>query len=339
MSRIALSADWHLASKVWSDIPESWGIPLKALDSFLNSVSKKKVDAIIAAGDIFDSRSPGSYAVTEAQDLINMFKHSVFNTAGNKDNIFAIYGNHDRPFKNEPSWNKCIGIKDLVLSEQIGITKVLGIPFTKDTNGLIDLLKDIKENIQDLDLLVLHSPFRHLLGFDDSWQLQRRDVEGVAPVVLVGDIHTPDIDEKEGGTTIVSPGSLYPTSIDKIGKPHGWYLWDTEDNTFEFVELPELMVVARGIEEARKQIDKNEEKLICVIAPKEHEGAVKELSSSKDVPLAFFSEASVVVQDMDIKEISSKVKKTKLADALPLVVDKKKEPEVYKRLKMDLNYG
>jgi hypothetical protein len=106
-------------------------------------------------------------------------------------------------------------------------TAMTGINYTDSADDLkakIQLCHDQakSQNVETL-YLVLHTSFKHLLNFGTS-KLEIRDIEALFPDmvvrVLVGDVHTRDTVNicECNGSYIHSPGSTYPTSIDKTAE-------------------------------------------------------------------------------------------------------------------------
>ena len=75
----------------------------------------------------------------------------------------------------------------------------------------------------------MHSAFKHLLGFDDMWQVQEEDIPEYIGHVLVGDIHKKDITGR-----IVSPGSLSVNNISEFTQKHGVWVIDTDTKEFTY---------------------------------------------------------------------------------------------------------
>lgn len=196
MKLLAL-ADLHL------DIPKG---PLKVFDledaktaiksiGEIEAVKNKEVDAVVLAGDIFDSVRTDSVP-SELMRLLNEELKDI-------PHKFAIRGNHDRArfsiLQNYCGYtalkpDDCIEIAD-------GVT-ISGCDFT-GVDEHKAYLRDAKS-----DILVCHFPMGPFSTYDSNIHVTDCPT---GKVTIVGDTHKPDVYVGEG-VWVVSPGCLFPAN-------------------------------------------------------------------------------------------------------------------------------
>ena len=180
---------------------------------------------LVICGDLFDSNKPSSLDLLHVTRLLEKF-----------ETVFFITGNHDCV---QPPW--LLSLKSMEYTDIIELNMELfplepasdkafisGVNWTQSREELLERMRNIAERARELQktgrlsrlYLVLHSSFRHLLGFDGAYQLEASDIaeifDGIKVNVIVGDIHTRDTLHVNENLVIHSPGSLYPLSRDKM---------------------------------------------------------------------------------------------------------------------------
>lgn len=222
--KIVFTADNHLRPYIWRSYKDICGdsyLAWQQLCEFvLNNVySHAKGDTIfILGGDIFDSTTPSGKSE-------NAFKSGLDILRG-KVPVYFIPGNHDEEEIARPLLWDCIPLSENPI--KIKDTVICGIPYTRN----VELLQSKISNIPPCDFLVMHSAFKHLLGFDDMWQVQEDDIPEYIGHVLVGDIHKKDITGR-----IVSPGSLSVNNISEFTQEHGVWVIDTDTKEFTYKQI------------------------------------------------------------------------------------------------------
>lgn len=215
---IVFAADIHLRPYIWrsyKDIKDDSYLAWHQLCDFvLNKVfrSFNEPTVLILGGDIFDSTTPSGKSE-------NAFKTGLDKLAG-KVPVYFIPGNHDEEEVARPLLWNCIPLSEAPI--KIDDTIICGIPYTRN----VDLLHEKIANIPPCDYLVMHSAFKHLLSFDEMWQVQEDDIPEYIEHVLVGDIHKKDITGK-----IISPGSLAVNNVKEFSQEHGVWVINTNTNT------------------------------------------------------------------------------------------------------------
>lgn len=135
--KILHTSDWHLGQRLFGESRENEH--KEFLEWLLDTLNSKEFDALIVAGDIFDTATPPSYA----RRLYNDFLSEV--AKSNCPNIVIIGGNHDSP---------------VVLNEQQKLLKNLNIHivggFESDISKSIIKVEDKNGKLKGLILAVAY---------------------------------------------------------------------------------------------------------------------------------------------------------------------------------------
>lgn len=214
---IHIAADLHLRPCIWKGHPEINGDQFKAWATLCKTVANDKEGALILAGDIFDTPNPSGtteYAFKRGMELLAK--------AGRP--CWFIPGNHDNEEIPRPY---LFGAR--LLDERIrwGNLTIAGVPFTRSTEALHSAI----ESLPPTDLLILHTGFRHLLGFNETWQISAEDIPDSIKKVFAGHVH---VHSEEG--KVYSPGSLALHRADEIDKGHGFFSV-ADDGTVKWTEV------------------------------------------------------------------------------------------------------
>lgn len=219
--KIAFAADLHLRENIWVKHPSiryDTFMAFRTLCLRLRDLTRKGERVIlILGGDIFDSPFPSGQCEKAFVDALSLCPLV---------DVFFISGNHDLEKTARPSLWNCRQLTR-VPEEVEGVT-ICGLDYTRNKEKLQEELS----NIPACDFLVLHSPFRHLLGFAGKWQLEKDDIPPQVGKVLVGDVHVHNITDN-----IYSPGSLCVNGISEFESEHGFYLFDTYKNSCEYIQV------------------------------------------------------------------------------------------------------
>jgi len=219
---IATAADLHLSPFIWTSHRAIVGDAYYALGlitrELLNLREQHPDETIVFVipGDIFDSTTPDPYTEKIFKDNINVLRLQ-------KIHVLTIQGNHEYHAKTaRATLFDTVPLSDTPLI--IDGVKFCGIDFTASTEELHEKVSVIPE----CDYLAMHTSFRHLLGFEDKWQIEKDDIPGHIKNVLVGDIHKQSRVTNEEGVHIVSPGSTHPRDVAEINGGHGVYVFSHE---------------------------------------------------------------------------------------------------------------
>lgn len=215
---IYVAADLHLRRQTWKSCPEINGDQYNAWAQLCYAVANDPEGVLILAGDIFDTPYPTGLDETAFRMGLNII--------GNRPCYF-IPGNHDMEEVPRPSVFGAMQLQLSPVTLKNGF-KLSGIPFTRSTNTLHEHLSAIGP----VDMLVMHTGFRHLLGFEDTWQVSAEDIPEQVGMVMTGHVHVHSATGK-----IYSPGSLALHRADEVDKGHGYYIVDPSTSKVEWKEV------------------------------------------------------------------------------------------------------
>lgn len=237
--KIVQVADMHLRPYIWGLLKTAGSDSYLAWEMLCNSIYKrfKAPYAVVLCGDTFNTTTPPS-------DAEEAFKKGAKLIKDSGGLLYSIEGNHDKERIPRTTLFDCIDINEKLVEFPDGST-MYGISFIRDTDKLLEKIS----NAPPCTFLVLHSAFRHLLGFDGKWQLQNIDIPEYIENVLVGDIHVKDI-HKHNGTTIFSPGALAVNSISEFDKHHGAFVLDTETREVDYIDIRTRVFMSVEIQKA-----------------------------------------------------------------------------------------
>lgn len=204
------AADLHLKERIWRSRSDITGDAYIAFARLVRMVMRDPGAVLLLAGDIFDSPYP------EGIDEL------AFSTGMNKlrergHRVYGIAGNHDAENYYRPL---LFGMQELT-EEPVDIGEgimVAGIPYCRSVEKLAEGLA----NAPVCDILLMHAGFHHLLGFDESWQCDVKDIPEHVDRVLNGHVHVKDVTGK-----VLSPGSLSVGSVAEFTTAHGVFRFDT----------------------------------------------------------------------------------------------------------------
>lgn len=211
-------ADLHVKQRTWTNYSQLAQDAYEAIHKIQETIPESEADTAIICGDAFDINRPSSEDVSELLSFLSRFK-----------SVLYIPGNHDSV---QPSWLSLLNVAkgcDFVkqLSDEPcymygSNIPVYGCSEVFDRDYILGFLKSLP--IEDGPAyVVLHTSFQHLLGHEEAWKLNMRDmvdIFGEKDVrVLVGHIHTREFKRVQGfGGYVYSPGSLFPCSWDKVSE-------------------------------------------------------------------------------------------------------------------------
>ncbi len=202
---IAIS-DMHLARHIWPGRPSIYGDAYAPLRALADSPPGK--EPIIMAGDIFDTATPDGDSLWEFHRFC-----SAMEKAGCP--MYAVQGNHDR--SSTPLFAS-FGVRRLSLAPvSIDGLRVCGLDWMP-SERLLRALADVPP----CDLLVMHAPFRHMLGYEGKWQLELKDIPAHVGSVIAGDIHVFGTSSVPSGGLFLSPGATRPRNMDDLDGGFGW---------------------------------------------------------------------------------------------------------------------
>jgi len=198
---------------MWVNEYEVIGDAYYALDQVADLAIEHKVEAVVLGGDLFHKNEIDGWSLEEAMIFCGRLReHGIA--------MYAIEGNHDRSPK--VSFCHALGMIDLGRVESpveiSGIT-VMGLPPMSATK-----IQRAVAEVPPCQMLVLHSAFQHLLGFEGSYQLKSEDIPAHIKSVFVGDVHVHSHIVSPEGVHIWSSGSTYPQRLSELEQEHGVFV-------------------------------------------------------------------------------------------------------------------
>lgn len=197
MIKLLHTADLHLGYRQYGYQAREQDY-YETLDGIVNTAIARQVNALLIAGDVFDSPKPPSEAVHRLQKAAARAQ-----AAG--VSIVAIDGNHD---PSGHRWLDICGIERSTLTiDGARPLKIVGIPFMRPP-ALLDSLKLRVDRGENIDVLMLHQPLVDFNCFTSGLS-----IEMLMPLlkqlrvdyVALGDIH--DFHDTEvDGIRFVYPG-------------------------------------------------------------------------------------------------------------------------------------
>lgn len=226
-----------------------------ALDQIESIAIERGVSHVILGGDVTDSSMPCGETLNRLAKFVRVL---------GDQGIVTLYieGNHDRinrnPYLSEEHYHEhrllsSIGATPLG-TQTIGNLKFHGIDYSP-----VQKLHEKLEAVPECDILCLHAGFRHMLGFEGAYDLEKSHIpDTVGKLVLVGHVHVHEESGASNGVKILSSGSTWVWKISETEAEHGVFLID-EDASHEFVAL-----------NTRKYFDVTEEQDIIDTIAEEH---------------------------------------------------------------------
>lgn len=224
-SAFLFMADAHITRRTWVNSTVLSYDAYTALLKVADKINGMGIRTLVIGGDWFDTNRPSSDDLVATMQFIRRFDR-VFYIRGNHDSVVPSYLEADADNAMDHCAAKEIGTQECTAIEFPGCL-LYGIPYMDDAGDLRKELDAAADNARFYNkplVIVMHATFRHLLGFDGTWQLDGDELpelfKDCPPVtILVGHIHVRDT-RKFGNVTVHSPGSLYPRSSDKMMDEH-----------------------------------------------------------------------------------------------------------------------
>ena len=313
---IIFAADLHLTPRIWTN---RWSIKGDAYHA-LRSLSKyiddnfTELEAVVLGGDTTDVNTPD---VQSLHELSIFVKHA----AEKGVPVYFINGQHDRGTDGLSllSLFGAVDISDELVT--IGDISFYGMSYRSGQ----ELKKDLA-SCPECDYLVLHTAFKHLLGFEGAWQVEADDIPEYIPNVLVGDIHVHDVSQF-GNTKIYSPGSGYACNAGEIDKGHGFFLLNKEGvqdwKPYDTRQFHKLTMTSENRDDIMGQImeiDKgaSKVKLAPVVFVKKASDLEISFDKIKDAIIIVLDEALSLVDTSELE--LEEIKDTEMASFLSLFI-------------------
>lgn len=231
--KILHTSDWHLGRTLYSRkrYKESKAFLLWLTET----IQAKKVDALLVAGDVFDTSTPSN----RAQELYYRFLCRV--AASPCRHVVVVAGNHDSPsFLNAPrellralnvhvigSASESIDDEVLVLHDDKGLPEaiVCAVPYLRDRDIRV---AEAGESFTDKEAKLIVGIRRHYAEVADAAESKRRELGADIPIVGMGHLFTAGAQTiEDDGVRELYVGSLahvttgvFPESFDYLALGH-----------------------------------------------------------------------------------------------------------------------
>ena len=254
---IYAAADTHLADRIWRrrrDLDgDSYAAFNRLADSIVEDVLARReaarqsgsiekrasTDILILAGDTFDTRKVNGACLQAFKNLVDKL-----DAVG--VHVVCIQGNHDMGAVPIPEVH---GAQSLTAhAVTFDGRRIIGLDWLP-REELKVAIKEIEASKDEIDILVLHCAFQHLLGFAGSFDLTMEDIPSNVKHVVVGDVHVKSAEGLPNSDGYcVSPGALHPCNLAQGGE-HGYYKIPMGSEEWEFVAIPTRQIIRVGLKE------------------------------------------------------------------------------------------
>lgn len=285
--KLAIMSDFHLGFDERDKRQnESFENAAKALEIAI----KENVDAVLLAGDIFDSAIPAQEVLYRAMDIFSIVRGKEkklcirkIDKDGNERDIeigglpiIAIAGTHEyrgKDYKNvvevleRAGFLVCLHASVAVLEkerEKLAIHGMSGVPEKKALDVLRAWSPKPRENYHNI--LMMHQSIKEYLPFEDEMiaTISISDLPNDFDLVVNGHLHWAN-KEKIGQNIFLIPGSTIITQMKKLEseKEKGIYIYETQSKDLKFIPLPnqrklfyhKVELKEASIEEAKKVVE------------------------------------------------------------------------------------
>ncbi len=214
------TSDWHLGRTLYGRSRyDEFSAFLEWLAALIES---ERVDALLVAGDVFDSAMPSS----RAQELYYSFIHKVA-CSTICHHVVITSGNHDSPsFLNAPkALLRALDVHVVGSASEEPTGEVVEL---RDSRGVLEAIvcavphlrdRDIRsveagESLEEKSRKLLDGIERHYREVCQAGEVLRQDVGGAVPMVAMGHLFT------AGGTTVDGDGvrELYVGSLAHVSR-------------------------------------------------------------------------------------------------------------------------
>jgi len=194
------------------------GDAFHALDQIEKYATENQADVILG-GDVYDSNQPPGESVMRVRTFVQRIQAS-------GHDVYYIEGNHDKVLKNPYLPDKFYKGHELLQAAgalQIPESGMLlgGVRISGIGHCPADKLLQKMQQLEECDVLCIHAGFRHLLSFEDAYDLTMADIPPqVKKAVLVGHVHLAQTTFTESGVAVHSSGSTWPWRVDEVDRKH-----------------------------------------------------------------------------------------------------------------------
>ncbi len=211
--RFLYCSDIHITSKIWKGVPQITGDALQACREINAKCKEHGEHNLVLGGDTFDATRITAYELFCYKELISglnvWFIDGTHDPAVNGHTVSSVIGSMVNS-SNERHYGDLKGHADLEDNTVYGINYKLTRP---------QFLEELAKVPETTRILILHNSFKHLLGHEGAWVVQKEDIPTHIKLVLAGDVHTTDT-TIYNDSVIVSTGSAYPRNSDQTKHPN-----------------------------------------------------------------------------------------------------------------------
>jgi DNA repair exonuclease SbcCD nuclease subunit len=261
--RVAIISDTHFGYSANTELRDD---PFIQGGEAVDLALKENADIILFVGDVFDSRAPSPDVLgramqifmkprlaespgVELDSVIDKSQGEISDFALQGTPVVAIHGTHERRGRGLTTPVQLLERAGLLIhlhlgavvfrkgNEKIAIHGMSGVP---ERYAKIILDKWSPKPVEGaINILMFHqsvSPF--IYSQKDAPTLDLHDLPEGFDLTVDGHIHWNELKDLENGKFLI-PGSTVATQLRKIEseKPKGFYIFDTEKNTFDFKKL------------------------------------------------------------------------------------------------------
>ena len=251
--KLAIVSDLHI------------GYPRFSEDAYLQAtealnIASKSADAILIAGDVFDSRTPKPEAMAQAINLFRTISRREWkakvesftsNSEHNKQNntdvpIVAISGTHERLAEGKDNALNLLGLAGLLVdtseattvikknNERIAIFGFGGISEDRVKGALSSLSPSPVKGA--FNVFMFHQSLYEILPFSDDF-IKLWELPSGFDLYVNGHIHS-RYEAQVHGKLLLIPGSTVITQLkDAEQEQKGFILFDTDKYSYEFVKI------------------------------------------------------------------------------------------------------
>lgn len=204
--KFVVLGDAHLWPVLWMRLPAARNDAFYAADQVLMYAVNRQLP-VISSGDIMDCGDKGG--VSKVLSWLKL--HSQLD-------VGYIVGNHDLSgytvgVQNPPWANILENFKRIDRDEEWK-KGVQGLDYQHGRTQFIYALNVLREKGRR-DILVIHQAIKELLPFEGAWQVTLDELQGLAKLVICGDVHISKEFTLPDGTIVLSPGSTVATAFNE----------------------------------------------------------------------------------------------------------------------------
>ncbi len=224
--RMLLVGDTHLSDYIWNNRPKIYGDSYFALEQVGFLAIRRKVSAVVLAGDILDvTRNVPSVLYHLAKFLAKMVENDIF--------VYFVSGQH---CKHDPPWPNVLN-----MSKKVIHLPSSGENFTIAGSDFLDKaeFQEVLQSprVRDVALFVCHQTIKDFMGNVGDPQASISDFNPTTKqLVFIGDKHEfHDVTVPEKELRVISPGSTHMRSINEPAAKFV-FEWDAKGDPHDVIK-------------------------------------------------------------------------------------------------------